>query len=130
MLLSTLFLAAFAQEDKPDSRSETASVRITEEEDLPPDWKPGYVNSGTGRYYYLPDLRVYYDVIANVFVYSKDEEWTASPSLPESRFGKYDLKTASIVPLDPAEGMPMQYFTEHQEKYPAGYRYEPSPDQK
>jgi hypothetical protein len=104
-----------------DEAAQSQSVTIVEEQDLA--WLPAYANSETARYYYLPDLQVYYDVVANVFVYYRND-WVAAPKLPQSRYGKFDLTKTTVVPLDWAEGTPMNFFEDHQKTYPVGYKYE------
>jgi hypothetical protein len=55
-----------------------------------PAWAPPYY---TGvRYYYLPDIEVYYDLSGQEFVYLDNGQWLFSPGLPEV-YGGYDLLT-------------------------------------
>ena len=53
-----------------------------------PDWGPvGYDHAD---YYYMPDIDAYYDVNAHQYVYSNNNVWIHSASLPP-RYSNYDV---------------------------------------
>ncbi|HEY9004461.1 MAG TPA: hypothetical protein VIM89_24095 [Mucilaginibacter sp.] len=53
-----------------------------------PDWGPtGYDHAD---YYYMPDIDAYYDVNAHQYVYSNNNVWVHTASLPP-RYANYDV---------------------------------------
>ncbi|MFT3903636.1 MAG: hypothetical protein QM727_10695 [Niabella sp.] len=60
-----------------------------------PGWGP--VGYDYVRYYYLPELNVYYDVTRELFIYKSRREWITARTLP-SNFGRVDLyRTYKVV---------------------------------
>jgi len=86
----------------------------------PPMWGPmGYE---TVRYYYLPDLMVYYDVHTAMFMYPRGNRWVYRSYLP-GYYGHFDLyNTYKVVLLDYYGPAPYQYFNNHRTMYTVGYR--------
>src|SRR5579863_6155194 len=79
------------------------SVNIT-----PPDWGPA---EATGvRYYFLPDIQVYYDASARVFICRSGETWVRAATLP-GRYGTFNLYTGYKVMLTDEDGdRPYEHF--------------------
>lgn len=86
----------------------------------PPMWGPmGYE---TVRYYYLPDLMVYYDVHTAMFMYPRGNRWVYRSYLP-GYYGHFDLyNTYKVVLHDYYGPAPYQYFNNHRTMYAVGYR--------
>jgi hypothetical protein len=62
-----------------------------------PEWAPAYY-SGV-RYYYMPDIEVYYDLSNRDFVYLENGQWMFSNYLPPAYNG-YDLYTGYVISLN------------------------------
>lgn len=92
------------------------SVNIT-----PPDWGPA---AATGvRFYFLPDIQVYYDVTDKVFIYRSGTTWVRTATLP-GRYGTFNLYTGYKVMLTDADGdRPYEHFDDHCRRYPKGYEH-------
>ena len=86
----------------------------------PPAWGPaGYTEV---RYYYLPDLEVYYDIESTVFIYYSDGVWIRRAYLP-SRYNNYDLYGGYKVVISDYRGnTPYVHFKHHKVKYAKGYK--------
>ncbi|WP_343694472.1 hypothetical protein [Flavobacterium sp.] len=100
-----------------------AQVSINVNIGTPPSWGPqGYDDS---RYYYLPDIDVYYDVNQSVFIYDNSGKWIREKRLP-SRYRNYDLYGGYKVVLTDYRGdAPYTYHTKHRANYPKGYHGKP-----
>ncbi|KAF2507048.1 hypothetical protein EYY60_21305 [Flavobacterium zhairuonense] len=100
-----------------------AQVSINVNIGTPPNWGPqGYDDS---RYYYLPDIDVYYDVNQSVFIYDNNGKWIRDKRLP-SRCRQYDLYSGYKVVLNDYKGdAPYNYHTKHRANYPKGYQGKP-----
>ncbi|MFD2941683.1 hypothetical protein [Flavobacterium notoginsengisoli] len=107
---SVLFMSVFFAQ---------AQVSINVNIGTPPNWGPqGYDDS---RYYYLPDIDVYYDVNQSVFIYDNGGKWMREKRLP-SRYRNYDLYSGYKVVLTDYRGdAPYNYHTNHRKVYPKGY---------
>ena len=84
-----------------------------------PPWAPSYDDSRMVRYYYLPDLQVYYDVWDHEFVCPLNGNWVLMRSLPPAYDG-VDLSTAFVVVLDSRISEPWarhQYYAAHYPQY-------------
>ena len=85
----------------------------------PPNWGPQ--GNDDSRYYYLPDIDVYYDVNQSVFIYDNGGKWTRDKNLP-SRYRNYDLYGGYKVVLNDYKGnTPYSYHAKHVKAYPKGY---------
>ena len=85
-----------------------------------PAWAPFYDDIHHVRYYYLPDIEVYYDVWNQEFVYLEDGSWVFTPVLPPMYAG-FDLYNSFVVILDAHVYEPWmhhQYYVAH---YPRFY---------
>jgi hypothetical protein len=83
-----------------------------------PLWAPSYFNGV--RYYYLPDIEVYYDLSEQEFVYLDNGQWLFSPVLPPV-FSSYDLYNGFVISLNLSVYQPWmhhQYYVSH---YPRFY---------
>lgn len=84
-----------------------------------PPWAPPYDNPQFVRYYYLPDIEVYYDVWNQEFVYLDDGNWIFVRSLPPMYAG-FDLYNCFVVVLDDHVFEPWmhhQYYVSHYPRY-------------
>lgn len=108
-----LFTSVFAQ----------AQVSVNVNIGTPPNWGPvGYDNS---RYYYLPDIDVYYDINQSVFISDNNGKWVRAKRLPE-RYRQYDLYSGYKVVLNDYRGdAPYKYHSKHRAEYPKGYHGKP-----
>ncbi|MHB9055952.1 MAG: hypothetical protein ACYC2P_07360 [Paludibacteraceae bacterium] len=89
----------------------------------PPAWGPaGYSDV---RYYYLPDMEVYYDVHRSSFIYFQGNHWVYRTKLP-ARYKNYNLYNGYKVPLQNYSGnYPFYFFKQHKVKYAKGYKGSP-----
>lgn len=95
---------------------ETPSYVTDESYDVPP-WAPPYAERV--RYYYLPDIEVYYDLSDGYFVYLTDGRWMFSPVLP-SIYAGYDLYNGFAIALNIDVFEPWlhhQYYVSHYPRY-------------
>lgn len=89
----------------------------------PPNWGPQ--GNDESRYYYLPDIDVYYDVNQSVFIYDNNGKWTRDKQLP-AKCRQYDLYSGYKVVLNDYKGdAPYKYHTKHRASYPKGYKGKP-----
>ena len=82
-----------------------------------PPWAPAYYPGV--RYYYIPDLEMYYDLSNQDFVYLDDGQWMFSYGLP-SIYAGYDLYNAFVVALDAGVYQPWmhhQFYVSHYPRY-------------
>ena len=82
-----------------------------------PQWAPPYYNGA--RYYYLPDLELYYDLATRDYIYLMDGQWDFSPYLP-TMYRDYDLSNSFCVVLDVNVYKPWlhyQYYISHYPRY-------------
>ncbi len=89
----------------------------------PPPWGPfGYTEV---RYYYLPDIEIYYDVHLGHYVYFDKGKWYRNRNLPV-RYRNYDFYSGYKVVLSDYNGnTPHQHFKSHRVNYPKGYKGKP-----
>ncbi len=85
----------------------------------PPAWGPaGYTEV---RYYYLPDISMYYDVSTSEYIYARNGAWVRTTVVPV-RYRNYDFYNGYKVVLnDYRGGTPYVYYKTHHNKYPRGY---------
>ncbi|MDN3656595.1 hypothetical protein QWZ08_13200 [Ferruginibacter paludis] len=82
-----------------------------------PSWAPPY--SEGVRYYYLPDIEVYYDLSDPEFIYLDNGQWSFSPLLPPIYAG-YDLFNSFVISLQWNVYQPWmhhQYYVAHYPRY-------------
>ena len=82
-----------------------------------PPWAPSYE---TGiRYYYFPDIEVYYDLSNQEFIYLYSGRWYFSRTLP-SIYAGFDLYNGFIISLNMGVYQPWrhhQYYISHYPRY-------------
>ena len=82
------------------SNTANAQVSVNVNINSQPSWGPGGYQYA--RYYYLPDLNIYYDVANSIFRYLSGSRWISCRSLP-SRYRHYDLyKMYKVVINNPS----------------------------
>jgi len=110
MLFGLVFLLALQS---------SAQVSVNVNIGTPPPWGPvGYANA---RFYYIPDIQVYYDIQTAMFIYHGPRGWIHVHSLP-SRYAYFDLYSGYKVVLDYPGKHPYRYYSVHKVKYPKGYK--------
>lgn len=93
------------------------SAQVVNQQYSNPAWAPPYVPGL--RYYYLPDIEVYYDLSNQDFVYLDNGQWLFSSTLP-SIYGAYDLYNGFIIALNVNVYQPWmhnQYYISHYPRY-------------
>lgn len=85
-----------------------------------PSWAPPYA-SGV-RYYYFPEMEVYYDAYSGDFIYWDGFGWSYSSRLPWA-YRHYDLYGANIILLDTRVHDPWLYHHHYSGIYPGGQYY-------
>jgi len=85
-----------------------------------PPWAPSYDDVRFVRYYYLPDIEVYYDVWNQEFAYLQDGNWMFAPSLPPLYAG-FDLYDCFVVVLDRHVYEPWMHHQNYVSHYPRYY---------
>ncbi|TAN15806.1 MAG: hypothetical protein EPN37_09230 [Chitinophagaceae bacterium] len=83
-----------------------------------PSWAPSYYE-GT-RYYYPPDLEVYYDLPNQEFIYLDNGMWIFATTLPPV-YGYYDLNNGFVVALNWRVYQPWLYHQYYLFHYPRYY---------
>lgn len=97
-----------------------AQVSVNVNIGTPPAWGPvGYTDV---RYYYLPDLEMYYDINASSYIYISNGNWIRARSLPRA-YRNYDLYNEYKVVLNDYRGdRPYDNYKTHKVKYGKGYK--------
>ena len=83
-----------------------------------PPWAPAYYPGV--RYYYLPDVEMYYDLYNRDFVYLDNGQWMFSPVLPPIYSG-YDLYNGFVVALNVNVYEPWRHHQFYVSHYPRFY---------
>jgi hypothetical protein len=101
-----------------------AQVSVNVNIGAPPPWGPPMGNVEV-RYYYLPDIEIYYDLHTANYIYFYGGRWVYSEILPV-RYAHYDLYGGYKVLVHNYYGpKPFIYFKNHKVKYPKGYKGPP-----
>ncbi|MFI5185124.1 MAG: hypothetical protein ACHQF0_00200 [Chitinophagales bacterium] len=82
-----------------------------------PLWAPPYYEGV--RYYYLPDIEVYYDLTDEEFAYLDNGQWFFSSVLPPM-YSNYDLFNGFVIALNVNVFQPWrhhQYYVSHYPRY-------------
>ena len=82
-----------------------------------PQWAPPYYSGA--RYYYLPDLELYYDLSTREYIYLLDGQWNFSPYVP-AMYRNYDLENCFCVVMNVNVYKPWlhhQYYLSHYPRY-------------
>ena len=100
-----------------------AQVAINVNIGTPPSWGPE--GNDHSRYYYLPDIDIYYDVTESQYIYENSGKWVRDRRLP-SRYRNYDFYDGYKVVLNDYKGnAPYSYHKKHVTNYPKGYKGKP-----
>lgn len=84
-----------------------------------PAWGPvGYTDV---RYYYLPDVSMYYDINTTEYIYINNGHWVRTRTVPVA-YRHYNFYNGYKVVLTDYRGAsPYYYYKTHRIKYPRGY---------
>lgn len=85
-----------------------------------PAWAPYYSNQNLVRYYYLPDIECYYDIMNREFIFLEDGQWVFSRVLPPA-YAWFDLNTCFVVALNRSVDRPWRHFHYYLAHYPRYY---------
>jgi len=96
------------------------TTTVVRREVVPPPWAPQYDNVEQVRYYYLPDVEMYYDVWDHEYIYLHDGNWVFTASYP-SYYNEYDVNTAFVVVLDRNVNEPWRTHQSYVSHYPRYY---------
>jgi len=100
-----------------------AQVAINVNIGTPPSWGPE--GNDHSRYYYLPDIDIYYDVNESQYIYENSGKWVRDRRLP-SIYRNYDFYDGYKVVLNDYKGnAPYSYHKKHVTNYPKGYKGKP-----
>lgn len=96
-----------------------AQVSVNVNIGSPPAWGPvGYTDV---RYYYLPDIGIYYDVAQAEYIYPNNSGWVRTTVVPVA-YRQYNFYNGYKVVLNDYNGAtPYVYYKTHKVKYPKGY---------
>lgn len=95
-----------------------AQVRVNINVGLQPAWGPkGY---DYARYYYMPELDIYYDVSNRNYRYHNGKRWVSHRTLPK-RYRKYDLYRTHKVVVN--EARPWRNHHAYHKKYRGHGKY-------
>ncbi len=82
-----------------------------------PQWAPPYYSGA--RYYYLPDLELYYDLSSREYIFLMDGRWNFSPYVP-AMYRNYDLNNCFSIVMNVDVYKPWlhhQYYVSHYPRY-------------
>jgi hypothetical protein len=114
-LLILLLFSAFLANSQVIINQKTTAVA--------PAWGPS--DKTEVRYYYLPDIEIYYDLHKANFIYSNGSNWVYSDVLP-MKYSSYDLYSGyKVLLFDYFGPKPYSNFKTHKSKYPKGYNGQP-----
>jgi hypothetical protein len=97
----------------------SAQVSINVNIGTAPAWGPvGYTDV---RYYYLPDVAMYYDINRSEYIYLNNGGWVRTAVVPVA-YSNYNFYNGyKVVLTDYRGGTPYRYYKSHRVKYPRGY---------
>jgi hypothetical protein len=98
----------------------SAQVNVNVNINALPDWAPARYVPET-RYYYIPELQVYYDIPSKMYIYPHKKGWVRNKKLPK-HYAKYNLNTCHKVSLYDIGPNPYAHYDMHRKKYPQNYR--------
>lgn len=116
-LFAPLFLLVFTACTIP-FETVTSSRPVVRVEYENPTWAPVY-HPGV-RYYYFPDLEVYYDLQNRDFVYLNNGRWLFSRELPPF-YSDYDLYNSHVISLNVKVYQPWHHHHYYISSYPRFY---------
>jgi len=95
------------------------SAQVSVTVGTPPPWGPAEA-SGI-RFYYMPDIQMYFDVNSGEYVYFSGGTWVHTTTLP-ARYRHYDFYKEYKVPLRDYHGEhPWENHGAYHKSYPKGY---------
>ncbi len=95
--------------------SSQAQVSVNVNVGTPPVWAPAAPVEV--RYYYIPDIEVYYDASASRYIYLRNGKWHRSAALP-AHYRGYNLRNGRTIYLTDYKGnAPYTYYKTHKVKY-------------
>ena len=101
---------------------QTTRAQVSVTIGTPPPWGPAEA-SGI-RFYYIPDIGVYYDVNTGDYVYFSEGAWIHAHELPLA-YRHFDLYRGYKVPLRDYHGeRPWENHRVFVKSYPKGYNHE------
>jgi hypothetical protein len=101
--------------------SSTTQAQVSVTIGTPPPWGPA--EAAGVRFYYIPDIGVYFDVNAGEYVYYSGGTWVHAHELPPA-YGHYDLYRGYKVPLREYHGEhPWENHAVYIKTYPKGYNH-------
>jgi hypothetical protein len=83
-----------------------------------PQWAPSY-HSGV-RYYYFPDLELYYDLSNRDYIFLNNGQWFFSRNLPPM-YADYDLYNGFVISLNVKVYQPWRHHQFYVSNYPRYY---------
>jgi len=100
---------------------QTTQAQISVTVGTPPPWGPA--EAPGIRFYYLPDIEVYFDVNTGEYVYYSGRTWIHAHELPRA-YRDYDLYGAYKVPLREYHGeRPWEKHKDYHRDFPKGYNH-------
>lgn len=93
-------------------QTSNAQVSVSVNIGSQPLWGP--VGYDYARYYYLPEMDVYYDVNRRKYTYYHGNRWVTNSRLP-SRYGHYDIYRTYKVVIN--ESSPWHHHSHHRSSY-------------
>jgi hypothetical protein len=125
LLLLVLCMGLYAFSCDPKAREVPASEVYSDASAAReiPDWAPAETSSEV-RYYFIPEIDVYYDAFVGEYVYWNGSLWVYSARLPRA-YARYDLYDANIVLLSAGVASPWMRHDYYVATYPVTYFYEP-----
>ena len=91
----------------------STNIQAQTEVDLP-NWAPKYIPET--RYYYLPEIEIYYDIPSKMYIYYHENGWIRSENLPK-KYRRYNLVEATKVSLFDIGPNPYVYNENHRTQY-------------
>jgi hypothetical protein len=99
--------------------SANAQVSVNVNINTLPDWAPAQYVPET-RYYYIPELEVYYDIPSKMYIYPHKKGWVRNKKLPK-HYAKHNLNKCYKVSLYDIGPNPYAYHNSHKVKYPKNF---------
>ncbi|SDD68454.1 hypothetical protein [Niabella drilacis] len=109
-LFILMMLAGGMAATQPISAQVHISVNIGNQ----PQWGPYGYNYNQARYYYLPEINVYYDVYNKTYIYQDRRSWVTTRSLPR-QYGNVNLYNTYKVVINNRN--PWRDNAVHQNRY-------------
>ena len=92
-------------------------VHVSAGHNSPPAHAPAHGRRAQYRYYYYPDVEVYFDLRRRSYFYLSNGHWKLSATLPDT----LRLRLGTHVSLELETDTPYRYHRQHRKFYPPGY---------